>query len=336
MIFFCIAMTITVEMISCCSLKPRTVQNSALRDIVGTCALISFAGSASAAKGAFEMDAEYYLNNLFSGNKGEAAKTGIERRPIYKSARKVASSTSDAIVNEITDLAVDSSDTKVTREDILKQIERLRASKLPYFKTFAPIAEESLTDQYFLDITLYCLYQVAAKLIPMSQERVKFRTKVGEKVLGLFEGGQRYTLPASNQPSMQRVASSVTALLNEFKDKGVIASFQFDEEDVGDELFAKQAFEEKAPVSFQVTVDEPVTLLAFLEGQREDTFFHPEITGSSIVALLRKQGFSCKYEDYLLDNYYRDSNFDLRADAVILEISLLPAQLAPPSWAAFN
>ena len=131
------------------------------------------------------MDAEYYINNILSGNKGEAARSGTERRPIYKSARKVALNISDAIVNEIIDLLADSRNQKVMRADILEQVEKLRVSKLPYFKTFAPIAEESLTDQYFLDITLYCLYQVAAKLIPTSQERVKFlEQKLEKRCLG--------------------------------------------------------------------------------------------------------------------------------------------------------
>lgn len=313
------------------------MRESTSRDFIGTMVILGtslgFAGSACAAKGAFEMDAEYYLNNIFSGNKGEAAKTGTERRPIYKSARKVASSTSEAIYSEIVDLVVESSKTKVTREEVLEQVDSLRASKLPYFKAFAPLAEESLADQYFLDVTLYCLYQVAAKLIPSSQERVKFRTKVGARVLALMRSGNALS---TSTPSIQRTVSIITALLKELKDKGIIASFIFDDEDAGDVLFAEQAFEQKAPVSFQVTVNEPVTLLSFLEGQREDTFFHPEIIGSSIAALCRKLGFHSKFEDYLLDNYYRDSNFDLRADAIILEFSLLPSDIAPPSWASFN
>ena len=95
-----------------CLRKPQTVQKSALRDVVSTFTLLSLAGSASAAKGAFEMDAEYYINNILSGNKGEAARSGTERRPIYKSARKVALNISDAIVNEIIDLLAEIAETR--------------------------------------------------------------------------------------------------------------------------------------------------------------------------------------------------------------------------------
>ena len=155
-------------------------------------------------------------------------------------------------------------------------------------------------------------------------------------MLGLLKCGQMSTFTASKVPSMQRAASSVAAMLKELKDAGIVASFQFDEDDAGDDIFARQAFDDEAPVNFQVTLDEPITLLSFLEGQREDTFFHPEVIGSSIAALLRRQGFSIKYEDYLLDNYYRDSNFDLRADAVILEFAVLLSGIAPQGWSAFN
>ena len=73
-----------------------------------------------------------------------------------------------------------------------------------------------------------------------------------------------------------------------------------------------------------------------MEGQIEDTFFHPEIIGTAIAAQLRRDGYHTKYEDYLLDNYYRESNFDLRADAVIFEVSTIPSSIAPKSYLPFN
>lgn len=324
--------------------EPRSLRTSSSTTILGSLMTMTavFGGPkvASAAKGAFEMDAEYYISNLLNKNKGEAAKTGESRRPIYRSPRKLDAAAANAVYDKLIDLVIAGADgnTKVNKDDLMKKVSDLRVKKLDYFRSFAPIVKEDLSDQYYFDITLYCLYQVTQGIIPTSEKRVKFRTAVGEAVYdavvakkGEGEGGAG----AATVPVRQAV-NDVVSTLERLKQTNFIASYTFDADDASDEQFARETFAVNAPVSFQVTINEPANLLSFIQGQIDDTFFHPEIIGSCVAASLRRNGYWSKYEDYLLDNYYRESNFDLRADAVILEVAMIPRVLAPSSYAAFN
>ena len=58
-----------------------SVRSTFLSGIMGISVVSSIPSESQAAKGAFEMDAEYYFSNLMSKNKGDAAKTGTGRRP---------------------------------------------------------------------------------------------------------------------------------------------------------------------------------------------------------------------------------------------------------------
>lgn len=78
------------------------------------------------------------------------------------------------------------------------------------------------------------------------------------------------------------------------------------------------------PLSFQMTLKEPATIISFIEMAKENTLFHPEIIAATIMAYLNKNGFQVSYDDYLLDNYYREDNFDVQAQDVIIEMSIKP------------
>lgn len=318
------------------SVRDQAITSSALAFSAALTAVFAGPGVASAAKGAFEMDAEYYISNLLNKNKGEAAKTGDGRRPIYKSPRRLDAATAEGIYENLVDLVVAGGGAQAaSKADVMKRVSDLRDMKLDYFKSFAPVVKPDLSDQYWFDITLYCLYQVAQGIIPTSQRRVKFRTAVGDAVYRTISASTDTGTGTDTVPIKDAIDDVVTTL-QRLKQTNLIASYTFDADDASDEQFARETFAVKAPVSFQITVDQPATLLGFLEGQIEDTFFHPEIIGSALTASLRRNGYWSKYEDYLLDNYYRESNFDLRADAVILELSIVPRHLAPASYAAFN
>ena len=72
-----------------------------------------------------------------------------------------------------------------------------------------------------------------------------------------------YSVKSSLYAACSFISSS---RLKELKDAGIVAS-QFDEDDAGDDIFARQAFDDE--VNLQVTLTSP-SLLSFLEGQRED------------------------------------------------------------------
>lgn len=57
-----------------------------------------------------------------------------------------------------------------------------------------------------------------------------------------------------------------------------------------------------------------------------NSFYHPEIIGTTINSYLRQMGLVSKFEDYLMDNYYREENFDIQAQDILLEFIVSATQ----------
>ena len=319
--------------------KPQSISQNAKSSCLGTMFFISLClpSSAFAAKGAFEMDAEFYLDNIL--NRNSAKKTQIKkdkdyRKPIYKTPRKIDRNTAISIIERIEKSICALSPKPLSITDLRKNVALNMPATLIFFKKFVPIVCEDLSDQYYFDINLYLLYKEAEIVMSDSEKRVKFRKEVGESILELIPSS-KIANSASNI-NMKEVAAGIQNVLNFFVKTRIISSYEFDQNDFADDIFANQSFDQKLPISFQITLKEPANLLSFLEGYSANNFFHPEIFATTIAAYLRKIGFYSKFEDYLLDNYYRESNFDLQAQDVIIEMQLIPKQVAGKSFVDFN
>lgn len=293
------------------------------------------AANAPKPKGAFEMDMDYYFENLLNRNKGNE-KDNRGPRPLYKSPRRMDSAFGTTTL-DIVKQTIHGFDSTISVEEISSQAEQRYHGKLPYFKTFVPIVKSNTEDQYYVDIMLYIYYKIASERIKTSEERVQFRKAVGESIYKsiLSELPQSSPVQSSAQ-DIGTISNGIEALLTYFSQKRFIANFVYDKEDLNDETYAKQTFAQNLPVSTQITLTEPCTLIGFLQGYMEDTFFHPEIVATTVAAYLRAHGLYSKYEDYLLDEYYRESNFDLQAQDVVVEIEFVPSDKTPKSFRAFN
>jgi hypothetical protein len=111
----------------------------------------------------------------------------------------------------------------------------------------------------------------------------------------------------------------------------LIDSYLFDADDVSDERFAMESFNLDRPVSFQVTLKGPATILGFLEETASDSFFHPEILATTVAAYIRSAGYKAHYEDYLMDEYYLYDQNENAATAqdVIVEFEVALSDSAP-------
>jgi hypothetical protein len=74
------------------------------------------------------------------------------------------------------------------------------------------------------------------------------------------------------------------------------------------------------PLSVQIVLEAPATLLGTVEMAASNTRFRPDILASPICAYLSSLGFRVLQEDYLLDNYYREENADVQAQSLLLEL----------------
>ena len=295
----------------------------------------SVLGASSKPKGAFEMDTEYYFKNLLNSNKGNE-KDNRGPRPLYKSPRKTDSRFGTTIL-DIVQNTIHDFDNTISIHEIRSQAEQRYYDKLPYFKTFVPIVKSNTEDQYYVDIMLYIYYKIASERIKTSEQRVQFRKAVGESVYKSILSEMPSSSPVkSSADDIMTISNGLETVLIYFSQKKFIANFVYDKEDLNDEIYSSKTFAQNLPVSTQITLTEPCTLIGFLQGYIEDTFFHPEIIATTLAAYLRAHGYYSKYEDYLLDEYYRESNFDLQAQDVVVEIELLPSENAPKSFRVFN
>jgi len=296
--------------------RPRTLAHHTTAQVRGGFAaaitLLSTASVARAAQGAFEMDAEYYLRNAFKTQSG----TKEAVRTVFKSPRKIDKAFANDIVERAVIANLPSGEFNRTRYEEEQQRQYRK------WREFAPFAAKAdLSDQYWMDLSLYCIYLQAAEILPTSEQRVAFRSRVGASVLDLaIQNG--CALSGSGSGSQSDIAQDVFKLLSFLQSKSQIAGFVYDADDFGDDVFAAQSFAQKLPLSTTIQLKEPCNVISFIQGVKENTFFHPEYVGSALVALIERSGKFARFEDYLLDNFYRESNFDTQAQDVVIELQM--------------
>ena len=298
------------------SIRSRTI--SAARTwtnaLVGAAAPFVVLRKSDAQEGAFEMDLRFYVRDLVNGGKETTNKE--KRKAMFPSPRRMNGEIVSGIVNVISkEISVISGVPSVT---ILQNVTEIMPLLLKQFQPYVPFRELSLSDQYYFDIYLYGLYELAAMLIPFSSDRVILRKNIGNGILSLLKTTGRLKLPTlpSNgnninseataaAAKMGILAAGIEAILKILSDDAkLIDGYLFDVDDVNDVGYAVGSFNEVSiisciwfvysicccpvftnlhflptsffviqglPVSFQITLKSPATILGFL-GTMETTF----------------------------------------------------------------
>jgi len=295
--------------------RPRSLSQHTLvkarGGLTAALTLLSTASAVRAAQGAFEMDAEYYLRNAFKTQSSQ--KDAV--RTVFKSPRKL----DKEFANDIVERAVIANLPSGFNRARYEEEQQKQYSK---WREFAPFAAKDLSDQYWEDLSLYCIYMQAGEILPSSEKRVAFREKVGGAVLDLAVKNGCELRSGGGSGSQTEIARDVFMLLSFLQSKGQVAGFVYDADDFGDEEFAEKSYAQKLPVSATIQLKEPCNVISFIQGVKENTFFHPEFIGSALVALIERSGKFARFEDYLLDNFYRESNFDTQAQDVVIELQM--------------
>lgn len=216
--------------------------------------------SSAREKGAFEMDAEFYIKDLLEavGLKGSKT-TGVEskfmKKPIYQSPRVLDKSFASNIVQVLVETI--SAQANRRPADVIDAVNAQIENTLTSFRSFVPLSTADLSDQYYMDMLLYLYYLEAGKLIPDSEGRVQLRNRIGEGILRLVY--RIYQLPRppkapqqSDEKALNEIFSSrledvsrgISDILKAFKDSGMIKDFVFDVEDLADLEYARTSFNE--------------------------------------------------------------------------------------------
>jgi len=276
-------------------------------------------------KGAFELDMEYYLRNVINGNNNNIKSFNEKnvRKSIVPSPRIMNILITTKIINKIKNIICNIS--KISIDSLDKFIENELPIKLKKFKEYVPIVNENYSDQYYFDIYLYLMYKSIENIIAKSEDRVILRNKVGDEILDLLIKDKVININNNNNNdknnrNVEILAKNIKIILQSFQSIGLIKNFNFDDEDLSDLNYADQSFNSGLPISFQFTLIEPATILGFIEQNKSDTFFHSEIIATTISSYCKSLGFDTKFEDYLVDEYYRTENFDLQAQDILIEM----------------
>jgi len=234
--------------------------------------------AAQAAKGAFELDAEYYWKAL-TGDKKQ--KTGVlnRRSPLYVSPRKLDAPFATSITNCVLEAA--QTLFGIRKETVLEAVSKSQPYSVKYFKLFAAMADEDISDQFYFDMLLFLYYREIGQRIESSPDRVRLRDRVGDEVLNLLlrersvvlanpplststrtgpssdrtpldlllderqsvsQGvSRRVSVACANMPIFRR---GVKQILDRFTQTGLLAGYVFDDEDLGDVSYLSSTFEE--------------------------------------------------------------------------------------------
>eukprot|EP01031_Cornospumella_fuschlensis_P027538 gene27538-33262_t len=263
------------------------------------------------------MDAEIYIRNLLGLR--QSSESVFKSLGSFGSPRALdkpfVSTIIELVYAELSKIA------NVPISTLKKAVEDKTPYYTKYFMTFAPITQQDVSDQYYFDMLLYLIYLESTTYLKSSEARVAFRERIGSAILQWLVSSS-LIIPASSKKSSVGLALGIRQLLSTYKNKGLIADFIFDDEDLIDEEAVRQSLSSQMSQSFQITLVRPATILGVLQQAQANSLYHPEITATVIQAMARSAGFELKFDDYLMDNYYREDNFDVQAQDILLECIL--------------
>lgn len=163
------------------------------------------------------VDAEYYLRDLFGGNNPRQGNVLPSTPPTPSPPRVlkeplVTTLLADDFGPSCVPVAVlvqtvqrarrgdgtrDSEATVVmVREDVRSRADAVRDKARRSFATRAPWRDDSVTDQYYFDLTAYALWKTAADLVPDLDDRDTFVRNVGRAVYRKLVQDELITVPS--------------------------------------------------------------------------------------------------------------------------------------------
>jgi hypothetical protein len=300
------------------------------------------------AKGAAEYDIEYYLRDLVKGNTREGnlpASTGppvLPPRMLQKDKALPfllddALSTNCSPMRALVQFAAATSNpaSQTTDASIIREkIQSLRSKSSRAFSTRAPWTDESVTDEYYFDVTAYAVWRTAAELIPNFVQRDAFAKSVGK---GIYDDSIASGLLPNKTSKSSSSAAPLTAsiprilqVLTLFQETGFCEAFrlgeQGDESRQGSNVFDEyddDDFKKGNSVDCLISIFRPATLGASLQITGEGSRFSPEFVGTTLTALLDAEfGIRARYETYFVDQEYRANPKDFFPNEQLLQFTL--------------
>jgi hypothetical protein len=301
--------------------------------------------TANAARGAAELDFEYYMRDLLGGNAREG--NVLPSAPPNLSAPRSLSDpllslllnddcsssclSTLALVQAVQQSQATSRDDKSIETDIQERTRDYRAKVSRSFSTKAQWQVEHVSDQYYFDLTAYALWRTAADLLPNYLDRDRFVRNLGRLILEKARTEGILRQPQPKKGSLEDTVASMTELLDVFTSSKFCKGYRIGEDTKGEEEEEKRIiFDELddnalaigASVACLVSVFEPATLGASLQITGEQSRFAPDFVAATLAALWETAGIQSSWETFFVDPEYRPNPKDYFPNEQLLQFTL--------------
>lgn len=291
---------------------------------------------ANAARGAAELDFEFYVRDLVGGNRPEG-NVQASRLPKMEPARTL-SPFIERILNKECSMEClatqqlvaqirrrdDKQEIALLEKEIQRQVRNIRDGARKSFYSRAPWDNETVMDQYFFDLTAYSYWKAAAVMLPNFVDRDMFVRNLGRSIYTslLDEGLLKSTNTNQGLPSS---IPCVVELLDFFVSTKFCKAYRLGEKVDDEYLFLDdiddQAWSKGVSVDCLLSIFESATLGSSLQITAEQSRFIPDIVGPTVAALWDAQS-SVKWESYFVDPEYRPNPKDYFPNEQLFQYTL--------------
>ncbi len=291
--------------------------------------LAGFPSGANAAKGAAEYDLEFYMRDLFMGNKKEG-NLPVSNAPPAAPPRTLREPLLPLLLDDELQSSIPVQElariTKIPIGTLAEQVTAYRMKVAPAFQASHPWQKESVSDEYYFDLTCYALWKVASTAIQDYPVRDKFVRSIGSRLLNEmvqreFLSKQSISILNKNNNRLTDLIPCIIEVLDLFQSTSYCYSYRLgdknDEERSGLKVFDELDDEEiSSPngggsVNCLVSIFDPATLGGALQITGEGSRFSPDFIGPTLAALFEKVDHcTVNFESYFVDPVYRPNPKD--------------------------
>jgi hypothetical protein len=292
--------------------------------------------NANAARGAAELDLEFYVRDLIGGNRPEG-NVQASTLPILAPPRTLSPFFEKVLNKEcsIDCLATQQLIAQIQRRDqkretallekeIHRQAHTIGEGARKSFYSRAPWESETMTDQYFFDLTAYSFWKTAAVLLPNFADRDMFVRNLGRSIYQSLRD-ERLLQTKCREESLSSSIPCVVAVLDCFVSTNFCKAYRLGEKIDDEYLFLddidNQAWSNGVSVDCLLSIFESATLGSSLQITGEQSRFIPDLVGPTIAAVWDTQS-TVQWESYFVDPEYRPNPKDYFPNEQLFQYTL--------------
>ena len=294
------------------------------------------------AAGAAELDAKFYLKSLFTGNK-----VVVDRPPPPPApSRGIDGALARRIQQHVFDALLEARSrgqegTGGTRAELEAKYASLVAANEPLLRDRwgalpGPVAEEAdtLGSSRALNLAAYCWWKLALENLPTPADRAAFARLLGDNICadvlpaaraGSATGnGSAAAAAAAKVPGagdLSAVIEDAETLLTALRTAGLLKGYTMEVAEDGQE-----DWDSGYTVDMKLSLFESATLPASLQLAAENERLRPDLAGLAMGALFRRRGVATRFDEYFLDETYREDPNDIRPTLLLQQWSLDPVK----------